>query len=190
MRQFRLIVGAYNLSDQFEDGRISSGVKSYKVHRGWNAFETKYHADIAIVELISEVTFNRYVKPICLSREDLTDFNTGSLAGWGHFDDFRRVSDVPRKITVNVIADGQCFRDDPRLVIASSEKMFCAGKRGVAVCPGDSGSGLYVLKEGKFYLKGIVSSAVGDQCTEGYLALYTDVVKYSEFIQEFVSDLV
>lgn len=177
-----MILGAHDFSDQHEEGRISSGVKKYKLHDDWNPSNAEFGGDIAVLELTNRVLFNEYIRPVCLPEVKVIDVKTGSLAGWGLYDNSQKVSDVPRKVELSIISDGQCFREDPRLVTISTDEMFCAGKKGVAVCPGDSGSGLYVVKDKKFYLRGLVSSSAVDQCTDGYLALYSDVLKYLDFV--------
>lgn len=64
------------------------------------------------------------------------------------------------------------------------DEAFCAGREGAGVCKGDSGSGFYLNENGKFYLRGIVSSSVVRSCSEANLALYSDVFWYLDFIEK------
>lgn len=75
------------------------------------------------------------------------------------------------------------MKEDRGLVDLIWDKSFCAGRKGASVCLGDSGSGFYVKKNGTFYLRGIVSSAVKRSCSESNLVLYSDVIKYLDFIK-------
>lgn len=154
------------------------------MHDNWNPSNIEFGGDIAVLELTNRVLFNEYVRPVCLPEVRVTDIKSGTIAGWGYFDNSQKVSNVPRKVDLLIVPDGQCFRDDQRLLRISSPEAFCAGKRGVGVCPGDSGSGLYVVKDKKFYVRGVVSSAAVDQCSDGYLALYSDISKYLDFIRD------
>lgn len=185
-------LGAHDLSliDQNEQGRITSDVKRYKMHNDWNPTDKRFGGDIAILELTMHIQFSEYIRPICLPEIDLTKIVNGSLVGWGYYDNSKIVSNVPRKVELNIIPDGDCFRDEERVVSISTKNMFCAGKKGVAVCPGDSGSGFYGSINGKYYLRGLVSSAaIADECSKGKLALYSDIVEYMEFITS-VSEIV
>lgn len=171
------------MSDEFEEGRILIGVKKYKVHNEWDSSTYDYEGDIAVLLLNGQAPFSRFIRPVCVSENnDMTNMNSGTLAGWGQYDDSEQQSNLPRKIDLDVIPNKQCFKLESRLKLASGDGMFCAGKKGVAVCSGDSGSGLYVNIKGKFYLRGLVSSSVRTRCSEGYVALYTDVLKYLDFI--------
>lgn len=182
-------LGSHNLSIDDEEGRFVRGVKTIAIHEKWNPLETPFGGDITVLELHSEITFNNYVRPVCLPEIELKGSNTkGFLAGWGYYDKSNQISDLPRKIELNIIPDGPCFRGDRSLVHVSSDEMFCAAKKGVSVCSGDSGSGMYLEEKGKFYLKGLVSVAATNDCGDGHLALYSDVEKYMDFITQKIQD--
>lgn len=74
------------------------------------------------------------------------------------------------------------------MIIVAWPQSFCAEKRGVGICRGDSGSGFYVKNDEKVYLRGLVSSAVVRDCSQGNLALYSDVYEYLSFVRN-VSNL-
>lgn len=182
-KYFRLLLGGHDLKDDFEEGRMFIGVKKYKVHSDWDLSTVDYEGDIAVILLNIQAPISRYIRPICLSESNvLTNMNSGTLAGWGYYDDSKNPSNLPRKIDLDIISNKECFKRDRSLKLVSADGMFCAGKEGVAVCSGDSGSGLYVNINGKFYLRGLVSAAKQTECSRGYLALYTDVMNYLDFI--------
>lgn len=133
----RVILGAHDFTDQFEEGRVSSGVKESKIHDSWNPSVIEFGGDVAILKLSNLVTFSEYIRPVCMPDVKITQISIGILAGWGYYDNSGTVSSEPRKVELDIISDGQCFREDQRLVAISTNEMFCAGRRGVAVCPGD-----------------------------------------------------
>lgn len=184
MRDLLIILGAFDFDDSLEEGRISTGVKKYQIHDNWNPSSQDFAGDVAILELINSVTFNEYIRPVCLPDETVTDISTGTLAGWGLYDNDHGVSNVPRKLDLTIVPDGECFRENLVLAVISSADTFCAGKKGSAVCQGDSGSGMCVVKNKKFYLRGIVSSSTVGRCSDGYLAIYSDIAKYLDFIRD------
>lgn len=165
---------------------LARGVHLIKINEKWDHLKAAFEGDIAVLELTFEVTINNYVRPVCLPEVSISNNSNAkrTLVGWGFYDNSNQISDIPRKIELNIIPDGPCFRVDGRLLPVSSDDMFCAGKKGVSVCSGDSGSGFYVEQDGKFYLKGIVSVAGADECGDGFLALYSDVEKYMDFISQ------
>lgn len=171
-------------SDQHEEGRISIGVNMFKTHDDWRPSKKDFDGDIAVLELNDRVFFNDYIRPVCLLENHNDNITNGTLAGWGFYDESLKVSDVPRKIELDIFSDGDCFRADRNLVDISSQNMFCAGRKGVAVCRGDSGSGFYVNANGIHYLRGLVSSSGVNQCSDGFLELYSDVEKYLDFIKQ------
>lgn len=115
--------------------------------------------------MADRVSFNRYIRPICLAGNNEADINEGEVAGWGFHDDSETISDVPRKVQVPILSEIQCFKKENLLYRIIWDEAFCAGKDGVGVCKGDSGSGFYVKRKGKYYLRGIVSSAVARTCS-------------------------
>lgn len=68
----------------------------------------------------------------------------------------------------------------------SSGRTFCGGQgRGVGVCQGDSGSGLFVVHDGAYYLRGVVSSSLYNGhlgCDVENYSVFTDVLKFYDWI--------
>lgn len=68
---------------------------------------------------------------------------------------------------------------------------FCGGyKNNTNVCRGDSGGGLIFQKDQIYYIGGITSLGVAlqgtDQCDLTQYAIFTDVAKFSDWINTFV----
>ena len=107
------------------------------------------------------------------------------VLGWGFNEYGALSSEYPKIIKAKVIDDGDCFRNFIALAQISSERTFCAsGGEYDAPCQGDSGGGLMIKKQNKWYLRGLVSSSISsEKCRPGSPTIFTDVAKFKEFIQ-------
>lgn len=180
-----VILGAHNLSDPYEAEKEISKVKSVFIHADYET-TTKVHSrftgDLALITLVKTITFTDYIRPICVvMAHKISETNVdGILVGWGQTLSTENHSDVPYAITIPIIDDGPCYRNDSRLATIAWDKSFCAGSEGKGACKGDSGSGFYVKREDRFFLKGVVSSAInGGGCSGNHLVIFTDVTKYN-----------
>lgn len=179
----RVWLGAYNFGENREKHRQIAKIDKIKLHESWRSDGHNYEGDIAVITLKKTITFNKYIKPICLS-SDLSGINNAAVTGWGLTEN-NTLPNTPRKIDIPILTDKKCYETDYKLARIGWDKSLCAGKRGVSVCKGDSGSALYVEKDNRFYLRGIVSSKIqifNEACVESYLAIYSDVTKYIDFI--------
>jgi secreted trypsin-like serine protease len=182
------LIGAFDLSDPHEVGRLSVDLSEMILHRDWNPFVDRYNDDIAILLIESEVQFTNFIRPICLwSEDEIVRVREGTVAGWGKpKNSDERNKTIPSFIKVLIVKTNEkCYEENPFFARIGSEKSFCAGRAGVGVCQGDSGSGLLVKHNNKFYLKGIVSSSIIDStgCYTEDFAIYTDAMKYQNFIE-------
>lgn len=110
-----------------------------------------------MVKLAEPVSFNDYIRPICLPTSGVLNVQNGDVVGWGITDDTRTISNTPREVNLPIVNDIECLKRDRGLLDIAWTESFCAGKNGSGVCEGDSGSGFYIEKNGVFYLRGIVS---------------------------------
>lgn len=165
----------------------------YEIHlnRDWNSNVPHYDADIALLKFL-KIHFTNHVQPICLWNLDYVPSATvGTVVGWGEGENKTRTfENIPRMIEVPIVSNENCWFEDHELIQISSLNTFCAGlKNGAGICFGDSGSG-YVIKNGRsYYLRGIVSSSAStdtNECDVTRYAIYTDVLKYSAWIQTFL----
>lgn len=180
----KIVLGAHDFREQSEVGRINVGVKEVIMHPGWNPNERPYTHDIAVLKLLEPVPFSIYIRPVCLPTAELLDIQLGQTVGWGNFDRKETTSHIANKIDIDIISNLECFQKDTILSTIAWPESFCGGNEEGGVCQGDSGSGFYVKKAGKFYLRGIVSSSVVRECGESREALYTDVFEYLKFLSE------
>lgn len=136
-----------------------------------------------MIKLKKAVTFNEYIQPVCLPTEDVVKIKNGTIVGWGFYDGNYEVSHTPRKVRVQIQKQLDCTRTIPSFTRAFDETtMFCSGKDGLAVCQVDGGSGFYVEKNGKFYVRGILSSGSAANCSKMRYLFYSDILKNLKFL--------
>lgn len=62
------------------------------------------------------------------------------------------------------------------------------GTKGTGPCLGDSGGGLYIVRDGRWYLRGIISVSVGNSrlqtCDVDTYSVYADTSQYLDWIVE------
>lgn len=180
-----VLLGAHNIGKQNETSRVSFATKSIFIHDQWNSSSHKFKNDVALIKLNETVTFNQYIQPACLPTTDILHIDNGTVVGWGIYDDSGRVSDYPKEIKVPILDAFDCISKNVYLVpIFDKKTMFCAGRDGAGICPGDSGSGLYVEDKGIFYVKGLVSSSTYISCSLTNYVLYTDVLINWSFLKK------
>lgn len=180
-----VLLGAHNIDQQNETGRVSFSAELIFIHDQWNSSSLKFKNDVALIKLNETVTFNQYIQPACLPTTDLMHKNHGTVVGWGVYNDNGRVSDYPREIEVPILDAFDCISKNVHLVpIFDKKTMFCAGRDGAGICPGDSGSGLYVEDKGIFYVKGLVSSSTYTSCSRTNYVLYSDILNNWSFIKK------
>lgn len=188
--QLIVLLGAHNLNKSHEIGRTAVGIEKYYIHENYNSVNiARFNGDIAVLILAEFVSSNSFIRPVCLSN-NLPFIENGTVAGWGRQENqaVGTSNQIPKMINIPIVNSQICHNETPLLAVGAWDKSFCAGRIGVSVCDGDSGSGFYVFSNGRYYLKGIVSNSVlYEDCALEYHANYVDAVKYFQFIK-FHSD--
>ncbi|XP_043098417.1 transmembrane protease serine 9-like [Puntigrus tetrazona] len=162
---------------------ISRNVISIIVHPSYNS-QTSDN-DIALLRLSSTVTFNNYIRPVCLAAQN-SIFSNGTsswITGWG---DVRSgvslaAPGILQETMVPVVANEQCNNLLGSGSVTSN--MICAGliEGGKDTCQGDSG-GPMVSKQCSLWIQsGITSWGYGcaDPSSPG---VYTRVSQYQSWI--------
>ncbi|XP_072559070.1 transmembrane protease serine 9-like isoform X3 [Paramormyrops kingsleyae] len=138
----------------------------------------------------SNVNFNDYIQPVCLSASNST-FYTGTetwVTGWG---DVRPDVSLPspgilQEVQVPIVGNNKCNCLYGQGTITAN--MMCAGllAGGKDSCQGDSGGPL-VVKQGSAWIQaGIVS--FGQSCAQpNYPGVYTRVSRYQAWINSTIS---
>lgn len=186
-----LAFGRHDIRDWTEKNAILSDVDEIIVHPDYlSTKESKiFDADIAILITKDFITYTSMIKPICLWPADVDRSHSligtnGTLVGWGQ--PFENVDEnVPRRLTLPVVRTNQCFPTDRS---TNEWRVFCAGtgKRGYAPCNGDSGSALAINANGAWFLRGVVSAALGDpilnRCELNTYTIFTDIINFRSWI--------
>lgn len=190
--------GKHNIGSLLEDRNyIQSGASEFHLHPEWRTNDDRFDADIAIVVLARKIIFNKFIKPICMwqASTSFTDIvgKEGIIAGWGKTE-FNAISySMPKWTKLPVVSNENCLRSHPIFSSLTSERTFCAGVKDSTTgpCNGDSGSAFVTQSNSKFYLRGIVSSSLFDQvqqsCDTKNYAVFTDVSRYTSWIQSFMN---
>ena len=189
-RDLGVLLGVYDLDNKYEIGRVVVPVKNIYVHSDWDTETDVFDADFAVLELEHEVHFNRFIQPICMidPNSDIPDGET-IFVGFGKSEDQSKGHEnTPRMADTPIHHNDDCTLNNYRLKQFSSHRTFCGGHaNGTSVCAGDAGSGLFVKKDDKFYLRGIASAALFDReygCDINNYGVFTDVTKFEDWLSE------
>ncbi|KAM9788456.1 transmembrane protease serine 2-like [Neosynchiropus ocellatus] len=120
--------------------------------------------DIALLKLISPLTFTNNVRPVCLPNfgANLSPERQAWISGWGALQSSGPSPDTLNQAEVTMYKTETCNRWDI-LNGAVTEAMICAGKLegGVDSCQGDSGGPLVVKEADLWWLVGDTSWGYG-----------------------------
>lgn len=167
-------VGVHNLEHE-----PSIDVRRCAIHPGYK--KRNLINDVAVIELQRPVTFNSFVRPICLPLEhyDKTDAE-GIIAGWGRESYGGKDRVTPKDAMVPFVSNGECVQKYGAVIL---ETNICAGGRKEDTCQGDSGGPLMSTVEvpGKYVQVGIVSTGI-DCGRIGFPGIYTRVSTYHDFV--------
>lgn len=183
------MLGAHNFEDPLEHGRISSGVRKVKVHPDWTQSDFSSNNDLAILELVDDIQFNRMIRPVCLPNEinqSYVDSSDDLIAvGWGTTN-YARSSRVPIKVDFFPVERSRCYEKSNKRdqqISTHAQNSNCVKVEGRSgTCGIDDGTGIYQENEGKFYIKGIMSSEVDQNCTRNKFIAVADIAQNIDFV--------
>ncbi|CAF1981776.1 unnamed protein product [Rotaria magnacalcarata] len=177
-------IGAHN---RFSSGELMP-IAQLILHPDYNEFRSAN--DIGIIKLVKPITFSREIQPICLV-DKITEppLDTAVyVAGWGNtvYGMWNSSSLVLHQARLRVVVDcSMYFAYEP-------EKQICAYPNGAPTgqnhgsCQGDSGGGLFYLKNGRWYAAGVVSYAIGCGQPE-YPTVFTKTSAYINWIRAMIN---
>lgn len=183
-------LGKYHLQ-QWSDTKDVK-VSEIMVHPDFN--HSRFTTDIAILKLKTDVTFTDLIRPICLWPFDV-DLSkvvrrSGQVPGWG-YNEYGVISEELSYAHMPIVSFQTCILSNPEFFSrVTSNTTFCAGfdNGGTNVCNGDSGGGLVLKENGRWYLRGIVSVSIALQnhflCDPDHYAVFTDVAKHKQWIED------
>uniref|UniRef100_A0A182JKQ8 Uncharacterized protein n=1 Tax=Anopheles atroparvus TaxID=41427 RepID=A0A182JKQ8_ANOAO len=162
-RILRVKLGMYRLSANASEQMQVHTVQAIISHAKFVPSSHKH--DVALLRLNGTVQFTEHIKPVCLDLtesiwvEYLADV-LGTVVGWG-ITEKNRISDELLAAQLPIVRYTDCVERDPTTygpLIYSG--MYCAGiLNGTSPCNGDSGGGMYIFRENRWFLRGIVSFA-------------------------------
>ena len=154
-------------------------IRSFEVHPDYNSFTL--HTDVALLELAEPYDGPR----ITLSSADnpVPDIGeTVTIPGWGALDENGPSTNQLREVSIPVVSGNQCFVWNPDF--HDDAVMICAGglaEGGRDACRGDSGSPLFVTREGQIVQAGLSSFSRG--CARpGVPGVYTRISSVVDWI--------
>ncbi|CAG0882583.1 unnamed protein product [Darwinula stevensoni] len=189
LEDFAVTVGEYDMSTTSEGtDQKTFGLQSVKNHESWVATKPENGYDISLFKLNGDITFGKYIQPICIPSSDSESTlraSTKTVYGWG----YRSNSDstpatILQKLNVNLTSESICKSSGK--INGPNGSMLCSVGDGVGgICSGDSGGPLATKDDkGFFYSFGIVSYNTQIDCgIEGYPDVYTRVSYFLNWIQ-------
>lgn len=185
-------LGRYDLSQQYERGAFDAYPSQIFMHPNWKTLTINFDADIALIQLANQVSFTDLIYPICLPSQTLVSRGgNGFIAGWGKSESNALHENITRELELSINTNEECFLKNSRFAQISSRNTFCAGTENESgPCQGDSGGGLFILDQNRWFLKGIVSSSfvVLGKCDVTQDAVFTNVPKYISWINGIIKE--
>ncbi|XP_065331941.1 modular serine protease-like isoform X1 [Cloeon dipterum] len=170
-------------------------IRRIDVHPDYRGFSRSYVADIAVVWIKEQAIFTPFVRPVCVDwqntfeREQLVQGNVGQVAGWGK-DGNGSLTNTLQFLEVPYVEYSQCEKIvPPEFKPLITTDKICAGyTNGSSVCNGDSGGGLTFEKNGRWFVRAIVSVGPVKQgagtCNPNQVTAYTRLSVYRDWIED------
>ncbi|XP_077970517.1 serine protease 30-like [Styela clava] len=179
-----IILGANNQTNSDEIGRQYLNVEEYFLHQDYGDVIGSFFADIALLQLTTEVTYDYYVRPACLPTfgSEATVGQTCFVSGFGDTQDTGN-QNILQYAGVDIISRETCNEWYSTLNLSIPSDHFCAGfeEGGIDTCQGDSGGPLVCMESSVYVARGITS--FGEGCAVAQRpGAYTDVVTYMNWI--------
>ncbi|XP_053692140.1 CLIP domain-containing serine protease B15-like [Sabethes cyaneus] len=173
--------------------RRDYAIESIIVHSDYRKKDPNRMHDIALVKLVEEVTFDKYVRPICLpmdvSIQELPiDSEEFTVTGWGVTETGYR-SAVQLHVDLVGRSNTVCDKAYSPIGITLTDTHLCVGgAKGKDSCKGDSGGPLLRLVGTVWYQVGVVSFGSKFCGTTGMPGVYTNVAKHIDWIVQTVHE--
>ncbi|KAF5291969.1 hypothetical protein FQR65_LT11369 [Abscondita terminalis] len=159
------VFGTTSLENWISTGTIH-GIREISTHP--NYIEDSADNDVSVITLSKRIRYSKNIRPICMwtnERNNLEDIvnKEGVVAGWGSDRRQGEFSAKAKKINLPVVSQSVCLQSDVRFKSITSARTFCAGKRdNTGPCTGDDGSGFAMFKNGRWFLRGVISIPLKD----------------------------
>jgi len=188
----RVMLGAHNVREATEEGRIEVVTTDFFTHPGWSQFNL--HNDLALVHLPYALNFTENIRPVCLPSHSEAgthwDGEEAVASGWGKpTDSSTSISPTLRWVETDTISNTACWIEFPTAV---NKNVICiSGAHGKSTCNGDSGGPLYLHNHSgsldseiqPYKQIGITSFGSSLGCEIGFHAAFTRTANYLEWIE-------
>jgi len=117
--------------------------------------------DIAVLELVRPIRFNKYVQPVCLPDRKVPVGTECYITGWGKIAHPGSMTRFLQEAKMPVVSNLECrIKNYPIIPIRVTKTMLCSGDGGISRrsgCHGDSGGPFVCNVNGRWELQGAVS---------------------------------
>ncbi|KAJ6640877.1 Chymotrypsin-like protease CTRL-1 [Pseudolycoriella hygida] len=168
----------------YQNAGVRHAVKSIIVHEYYN--EITVENDVAVIELLYGIRFNKNTQPIKLSFRLPPSQTNLTTTGWGYQNESARISpNHLQMLAVKSITFSKCLQYEPidpeePLVKLIVGKNFCVqNPQGEGICNGDSGGGI-VWNE---TLIGVISFGA-DKCAIGKPVVCSSIPAFRYWIEK------
>ncbi|KAF7271765.1 hypothetical protein GWI33_015406 [Rhynchophorus ferrugineus] len=190
------VFGKSNILKWATNGAVTRGASKVITHPDFDP--NTAHGDVSIITLNRPLEFTNTISPICLwdgtnTIDDIID-KKGTVAGWGVDKGAQKAGElslpVAKYLDMPVVSQESCLYSNLSYLTITSDMTFCAGKRdGNGPCVGDSGAGFMMLKNGKYYLRGLASMILSDsngKCDLANFVVFCDVAKIKDWVNNAI----
>merc|ERR1711937_801543 len=180
----RVLLGAHNVREAQEEGRVEMISTDIITHEKYNSFNL--HNDIGLIHLPEKVNFTDILRPVCLPSHSEEDERwageEAQASGWGKpSDSADSISPVLREVTVDTITNLICALQFPTII---NHNIICiSGHDGKSTCNGDSGGPLHLVQDGVYKQIGITSFGSSMGCEIGSHAGFTRPTSFLDWIE-------
>ncbi|XP_062542075.1 collagenase-like [Armigeres subalbatus] len=177
---FEVTLGAVDLDNVSEDGRIILTATEYYRHEKYNPLFAAN--DVAVVRLPEPVQLNERIQPVKLpSGSDSYADRRVVVSGWGLQQNGGSVAQKLQYAPLTVITNSKCMKTYNPLVIRKTT--LCAqGSEKQSPCNGDSGGPLVL--EGSFVQVGVVSFGHASGCERGLPGAFARVTSFVDWVKQ------
>jgi Trypsin len=191
----KVFIGIHDIRNVSDADSHQHDVAQLIPHPDWKQINGPIaDADIGLIQLSKPVIYTDFIKPICLWPTDKANQNivklNGVIVGWG-FDESGDAAKTPKSIEIPVVSSLKCVKNDISFLNITSDRSLCVGeKNGKGPCHGDAGSGFVMYMDGKWVLRGIVSSGLPDvvrnTCDLTKYVVLSDTVEFLDWILTYI----
>lgn len=170
---------------------MTVAVREIRVNPNWDISSKNFDADIALLTLDDEVAFNRFIQPICLiePRSEIEFLKDSVAVGYG-YDENGNLDMLPKMVRAPILENVDCFLANPFLATISSPRTLCAAYVNQSgPSRGDSGGGIFVSQNERYFFRGVLSAAESRRRNENDFFIFTPLSFYNDWIDGIISEV-